>query len=88
MEILTTTRTAKRREEKDKYIQSAFVGWQITEFLKGAFSKNAKNLSFDKYIQNLGLKEKEKTTKEQREAEVKRLVSKAEQIKAKDQLRK
>lgn len=87
LDILTTIRKARKNEEKERFEQSAFVAWQIIEFAKSAISNKSKGMSFEKYLKELGIIEKQKTTKAERMQDIARKLRRAEEIKAKDQKR-
>lgn len=88
MELNETIQAAREQEDRRELQSAAFIGWQITEFIKGSFSKKAKATTFKNYLINLGLIEKHKTSPMERKTEVARKIAKAELIKAQDTARK
>lgn len=75
---------AKERDIKEAYLQSAFIGWQIQEIVKGAMSENPKAQRFFDYAAQIGLVEKDKP-KQSTKDEISEAISIAEQIKKADQ---
>lgn len=88
MELNEVIQAAREQEDRRELQSAAFIGWQITEFIKGSFNKKAKQTTFNNYLINLGLIEKPKTSPEDRKKEIAQKVAKAEQIKAQDTARK
>jgi hypothetical protein len=88
LEINEVIQAAREQEDRRELQSAAFIGWQITEFIKGAFSKKSNAVTFKNYLINLGLIDKPKTSPEDRKKEIARKVAKAELIKAKDTARK
>jgi hypothetical protein len=74
----------KEQEMKNAYMQSAFIGWQIQEIVKGAMVENPKPQRFFDYAAQLGLIEKPKPEKTSKEA-ISEAIRIAEAIKAADQ---
>jgi glycerol dehydrogenase-like iron-containing ADH family enzyme len=58
--ILLNCVKAKQQEQKQAYIQSAFIGWQIQELVKGALNEKAKPQQLSDYLKQFGLSETEK----------------------------
>jgi len=88
LEILSIINDTRNKDQKKEYEQGAFIGWQLTEFFKSVLSKKAKQITFQSYLEQLGLLEKEKTTKEDRQEMIARKTAKAERVKQKDALRR
>lgn len=69
--------------------EGAFVGWQITEFVKLALNNKAKPLHFGAYLQDLGLIDPPApTNKKDQKKQIEQRIQRAERIKAKDTRRK
>lgn len=69
--------------------EGAFIGWQITEFVKLALNNKAQPLHFGAYLQDLGLIDPPApANKKDRKKQIEQRIKKAERIKAKDSRRK
>lgn len=79
--IINNCVRAKQEEVRQAYVQSAFVGWQIQEVIKGALSEKAKPQKFDEYLNQFGLGESgNENNRIRSEATAEEAIASAEEI--------
>jgi hypothetical protein len=69
------------RIQKESFIYSAFTGWQISELVKAVLGgQNTKAVPFGKYLEAVGLAEKEVIDKDELERRRKISIQKSKSI--------